>query len=172
MAAPLSPLTDEHFRAFGAIIHLFARHEALMVGVMSTLTKTELYAIGLLTAELPYRGKRETMLAMLKDYRVDGTIRERISWFMGELHKHNQLRNHIAHSRWTAGNRPKSIKPISLSIRGGTATMLGVNSEEKDYTDKEMINIAHELIRNRNQFATYLISNGLLQQPTSEDERK
>jgi len=91
-------LDDEHFRAFGAIIHSFARHEALMVGIMATIMDADVFYVSMITSELPYRGKRETLLAMIKQKPLSENQIEKIGGYLGQLHKYNQLRNAIAHS--------------------------------------------------------------------------
>ena len=60
----LSPVRDEHFRAFGAIVHLFARHEFLMIGIVSAIMKIHVANAAMLMAELSYRGKRDLVLAL------------------------------------------------------------------------------------------------------------
>jgi hypothetical protein len=130
-AEPLSVLRDEHFRAFGGIIHMFARHETLMVGAMSMLLGIDTANLQMITAELPYRGKREALLAMIKIKSLPADQIERIAWFLGELHKYSALRNAIAHSAWKCGARPNSVKPLSLSVRGGEVTFKGVDEGER-----------------------------------------
>jgi hypothetical protein len=166
----LSVLANEHFRAFGCIIHLFARHEALMVAVMSVLLKTDSGELHMITSELPYRGKRDALLAMIKAKMVLPPEQvERITWFLGQLHKHNGLRNAIAHSTWKSSARPNAVKPLSLSVRGGAVTFKGIEDDEPDYTDEELVNIANELIRNYEQFRDYLLSVNLLPRPAAQN---
>lgn len=160
-------LDDDHFRAFGAIIHAFARHEALMVGAISKLVGANVVQITMVTAELPYRGKRDTLLALMKANSLPDDQIEKLSGYLGELHRSNPLRNAIAHSVWREGDRPGSIKPLGLSVRGGEASFLGIEAEDRDYTKKELISIANQLMDLRTRVFTYLQSIGLL--PTVED---
>jgi hypothetical protein len=155
-------LRDEHFRAFGAIVHLFARHETLMVGIMSKLMKADIGELHMIAAELPYRGKRDALLAMIKSKPFPAEQIERIAWFLGELHKRNGLRNAIAHSAWKHGVRDNAIKPLSLSVRGERLTIKGTDEDELDYTDEELVNIAIELDTNYYRFRDYLFSVDLL----------
>jgi hypothetical protein len=169
-AGPPPPiLYDEHFRAFGGIINAFARHEMLMVGAMSKLLNTDSAELQMITAELPYRGKRDALLAMIKVKQLPPDQIERIAWFLGELHKYNGLRNAIAHSSWTEGARPNSVKPFSLSVRGGEVILRGVNQDERDYTEQELIDIARELFRNQERFRDYLFSVNLLPRRTAQN---
>jgi hypothetical protein len=122
----------------------------------------------MMTAELPYRGKRETLLALIKVLDIPPHKVERIAWYLGELHKWNKLRNHIAHSIWKGGSRARSIKPLSLSIRGGTVSSTGLDADERDYTDEELVNIAKEMVKLHERFRDYLLDARLI--PSSSDE--
>lgn len=160
-------LDDDHFRAFGAIIHQFARHEALMVGVMSKLLGADIVLFSMAASELPYRGKRDTLLALIKEKPLPKDQIEKISGYLGELHKWNKLRNAIAHFVWKPGERSDSIKPMGLSVRGGATTYTGIEPDERDYTKAELISIGNQLIDLRSRFFKYLQSTGLL--PTLDE---
>jgi hypothetical protein len=103
----------DHMVAFGSIVQHFARHENLMQSVMSMLLQVPMSNIAFLTGGLGYASKRDARLSLLRDIEIAQDRKERIRWFLGELHKFNQLRNHIAHSVWKAGTRPQSIKPLA-----------------------------------------------------------
>jgi hypothetical protein len=154
----------EHMAAFGSIVQHFARHEYLMQSAMCMLLKLpkSLSNVALVTGGLGYTGKRDALLSLLRDVEIDDGQRERIRWFMGELHKHNQLRNHVAHSIWKAGTRPESIKPMGADARGGNAKFLGFDSAERDYLLEELIDIANELGGNFDKFRDFLDSVGLM----------
>jgi hypothetical protein len=162
-------LQDEHFRAFGAIMHTFARHESLMVGVISVLMNADIPFVSMITAELPYRGKVDTLKAMMKVKLLPAAQIEKINGYLGELKKWNALRNAIAHSTWKEGDRPGSVKPFGLSVRGGDATFTGLEEEERDYTAEELINIANQLINLRDRFRRYLKSVDLLPKAAAND---
>ncbi len=57
---------------------------------------------------------------------------------MGDWSGSNTLRNTIAHSRWTDGDRPGSIKPRGLDIRQGHARFVGESEQERSYTAGEL----------------------------------
>jgi hypothetical protein len=154
----------DHMTAFGCIVQHFARHEYLMQSVMCMLLKipNSLSNVALVTSGLGYTGKRDALLSLLRDVDIDASQRERIRWFMGELHKHNQLRNHVAHSMWKAGERPGSIKPLGANPRGGKAKFVGHDPNEPDYLLDELTEIADELGRNFDGFRDYLDSVGLM----------
>jgi hypothetical protein len=86
---------------------------------------------------------------------------------MGEVRKHNNLRNAIAHNVWSRGKRPNSIKPISLGVRGGTTSIKGVSEEEPDYTPEELGTIVDDLFKLHEQFRRYLLEIGYLPMRTS-----
>lgn len=146
----------EHMAAFGSIVQHFARHEHLMQGIMCALLKIPLSNIAMMTAGLGYAGKRDALRSLLRDVDIADDRRERIAWFLGQLHQHNQLRNHVAHSMWIAGTRPHSIKPLGADPRGGDAKFLGLDSSEPDYLLGELVKIADELGENYNRFVAYL----------------
>jgi hypothetical protein len=151
-----------HMAAFGSIVQHFARHEYLMQGIMCAMLKVPLSNVAMMTSGLGYAGKRDALRSLLRDVEIAGNLRERIVWFMGELHKHNQLRNHVAHSMWKEGTRPGSIKPIGADPRGGDAKYLGLDPSEKDYLLVELIEIADELGHNLRKFMIFLDGVGLM----------
>ena len=59
-------MTPRHLSAFGAIVHLFARHELLIVGGLSHLTNCDGGLLMHLTAEMPYRAKKDAFMALLR----------------------------------------------------------------------------------------------------------
>lgn len=138
-------ITPDHMAAFGSIVQHFARHEYLMQGIMCALLKVPASNIGLITAGHGYAGKRDALRSLLHDIEIAADRKERIVWFLGQLHKHNQLRNHIAHSMWIAGTRPNSVKPLGVDPRGGDAKFIGLDPAEKDYLLRELVKIADEL---------------------------
>ena len=154
--------TFDHMAAFGSIVQHFARHEHLMQGIACALLRVPLSNVALLTAGLGYSGKRDAILSLLRDVDIETDRVERIRWFLGELHKHNQLRNHIAHSLWKTGTRPDSIKPLGASARGGNARFLGQGDGEKDWLLHELIDVADELGANYDRFVDYLYAAGLM----------
>jgi hypothetical protein len=156
-------VTADHMAAFGSIVQEFARHEYLM----QTLARSLLHAphlsnVALLTAGLGYSGKRDAILSLLRDVELPDGQAERVRWFLGELHKHNQLRNHIAHSIWKAGTRAESIKPLGADARGGKARFIGLDPAEKDWLLDELIDAANELGTNYDRFVDYLESVSLM----------
>jgi len=145
----------EHMAVFGTIVQSFARHEFLMQGIMAALLNVPLSNAALITAGLGYSGKRDALLSLLRDVSLPDDQVERIRWFLGELHKHNQLRNHIAHSLWKPGTRHGTIKPVGAIARGGLARFLGSDPNEEDWSLRDLATIADELSTNYNRFLDY-----------------
>jgi hypothetical protein len=140
-------------------------------GIVCALLKAPLSNVALITAGLGCSGKRDALLSLLRDVPLPVDQIERLRWFLGELHKHNQLRNHIAHSMWTAGTRPHSIKPLGADARSGLAKFLGEEPTEKDWLLAELIDIADELGTNYDRFVDYLDSVGLMPRMAEKTEQ-
>ncbi|QEX23793.1 hypothetical protein FRZ61_37320 [Hypericibacter adhaerens] len=148
--------TEGHFLAFGQIIQGFARHEHIMQALMGKLVGAEISIAYLLTTGLGYAGKRDTLLSLLRHVSLPAEQIERIRWYLGELHKHNKLRNHIAHSMWVAAGRPGAIKPHAAVVRGGVGQFVGFDPDEPAYTSDELIAIGNEIAKNYNDLLDYL----------------
>ena len=133
-----------------------------MLSTGIALLRAPLSNVSLLMTGLGYSGKRDAVLSLLRDVPLPEEHIERIRWFLGELHKHNQLRNHIAHSIWRTGSRPDSIKPVGANARGGLARFLGESADEKDWLSDELVVIADELGDNYDHFVEFLHSVGLM----------
>jgi hypothetical protein len=161
----------EHMAVFGAIVRHFARHEYLMQGIMCALLKVPFSKVTLLTSGLGYSGKREALLSLLRDVEIEENTRDRVRSFVGELHKHNQLRNHVAHSMWKEGTRANSIKPIGADARQGRAKFIGHDPTEEDYLLDELVNVANELGRNFDSFRNFLDSVGLMREDSAYKAR-
>jgi len=151
-----------HVVAFGSIVQQFARHEYLIQAIIAKLIGASYPNTALITSDLGYAGKRNAILSLLKVIDIKDKTRERIAWHLGELHKQNQLRNHIAHSLWTTGTRLNSIKPLGADARGGQAKFNGLDEDDRDYTIDEFIDIADELSENYDRFVSFLNSVKLL----------
>lgn len=158
-----SPLTPDHFAAFGAIIHHFARHEYLMQCIVCALIEVPLVPVSILTVELGYRARRNALLSLMKARPLPKPQSRRIETFLAVLDKRNALRNAIAHQVWTKGKRPGSIRPVGVSIRTGEAKWKGFFADEAEYTADKLRRIANELGRAYDKFVAYLDSEGLLE---------
>jgi len=157
-----SPLTPDHFAAFGAIIHHFARHEYLMQCIVSALIEVPLVPVSILTVELGYRARRETLLSLMRAKPLPKKQLERIETFLSILDKRNGLRNAIAHNVWKSGTQAGSIRPVGISVRGGEARFKGLAEGEDEYTADKLRRTANELARSYDKFVAYLDDEGFL----------
>jgi hypothetical protein len=157
-----SVLTPDYFAAFGAIIHHFARHEYLMQCIVSAIIDVPIVPVSILTVELGYRARRETLLSLMRSKPLPKAQLQRIETFLAILDKRNALRNAIAHQAWKQGTRPGSVRPIGISVRGGEARFKGLAKSEDEYTADKLRRIANELGRSYDRFVAYLDREGLL----------
>jgi hypothetical protein len=163
MTSHQSVLTDIFYRAFGIIIHSFARVEYGLQFTLSALTGVDAGRIGILTRELSYSAKRDTLYSWMEIASVDDAKRIPIKRFFDEVDSYNYLRNIIAHSIWTHGTRPGSIKPVTVKVRGGKGKFFGdpKDETEQDWTEEEMTNIAAKLALIHNSYISFLRASGL-----------
>jgi hypothetical protein len=151
-----------HCTAFGAIIQGFARCEYLMAIIVSTLTNTDVFRTFALMIDLGYAGKRNTTRAIIDLSELPPEQKERLKWFLGEIHKHNQLRNCIAHLAWTVGTRPDSVKPYGATTRRGKLEVTGMSEDDGDFLVSELEFAANELADTYNKLTDYLIEIGIM----------
>jgi hypothetical protein len=154
------PLTLEHTKWFGLIVANFARAELIIQQTLSAIHQHDIARIMILTVGLGYSGKRDALLATLRGITIPEDHAERIRWYLGQVHKHNSLRNNIAHAYWVAGKRPGSIKPYQMKVRGGVLGLFGHHEEEPDHTLEEFGLLASELTKTLDDFAAYLKASG------------
>jgi hypothetical protein len=128
----------------------------LDAGIMSALVDVPLVQVSIMTVELAYRARRETLLSLMKAKPLPKRQLERIGTFLSVLDKRNGLRNAIAHQVWKSGKRSGSIRPVGISVRGGEVTFKGLLEGEDDYTADKLRRIANELARSYDKFVAYL----------------
>jgi len=95
--------------------------------------------------------------------KIDDSLRIPIKTFFDEVNGYNYLRNFIAHSIWTYGTRPGSIKPVAVKVRGGKGKFFGNPKDhtEQDWSEEEMTNIAAKLGIIHNSYVSFLRTSGL-----------
>jgi hypothetical protein len=130
--------------------------------VMSTVVEAPITPVSMLTVELSYRAKRETLLSLIRAKPLLKRQVERIESYLAALHRRNGLRNAIAHQEWKEGARGGTVRPFGLSIRGGTVSVKGMSENEQEYTEDELIAIANELALNYDKFLAFLEKEKLL----------
>jgi len=152
--------SEAHLLAFGRILHNYASVEA---GIKITL-------IGVIDADFdaaliafePYGAAdlRNVAKSLAKE-RLKPPVAEAFCNIVGDWFHYNGLRNLIAHSRWTNGARPGSIKPRRLSIREGKADWIGSKLEEPDYTAADLEERATKLHLINERLKKFLQTSGL-----------
>ncbi len=154
-------VTRKHHEAFGMIVQAFARHEQLMTMTAAWLLDAQLWPIAVVMAGLGYAGKRDAIVSIIKHVEPADERTDAISGFLNKLDKFSKLRNNIAHSTWTEGKRPDSIKPMTVIVRHGSGRFIGANQNEPDYTVKELFEAANQLNILYNSFAQFVQQSGI-----------
>jgi hypothetical protein len=160
---PILPslITVNHHRLFGCIIDAFARIEVGLQATIALISDIDLGKISVLTRGLSYTAKRDTLYSYMEIAEIADPIKSQIKSFFDAAHEYSGLRNHIAHSIWTEGTRPGSIKPRSIKIQGGKGKVIGSDPAECDYTETELERICHKLGMMHNSYLTFLRTSGL-----------
>lgn len=158
MAVP----SDAHLLAFGRIMHAFAAVESGIKIALSGILEIDL-AHALIAFE-PYGATDVKNVAKsLAKERLKPHLADQFSTIVGEWAGHGSLRNSIAHSRWTDGDRPGSIKPRGVYIREGHARFSGDDSDEKSYTARELNAVLTQLDSTNERLKRFLKKSGLEQ---------
>jgi hypothetical protein len=158
---PVDPLTHGHLSTFGSIVHTFARIENLMQVTMGRLvrltggTVVTVDMVILLTKPMTYSQKRDSLYSCMEAFNLSEPTNTEITTLFDAAHKHNALRNHIAHAIWRRGKRPTSVKPAFLDLRQGKGRLGGYDDDERDYTLSELQIIANELMETRSAIIQY-----------------
>lgn len=155
-------LTKDHFARFGAIIHAFARLEYLIQGAMAAVAGVDDFKIAILTKGLTYSQKRDTLYSyMLMTSGLKPEYAEKIRNLFDSTHKHNALRNNIAHALWRKGTRPGSIRAGYIDVRFGKGRVVGYDDEDTDYTLDELGEAANELRRDTVSIILFFRESGI-----------
>ena len=157
MPQPIDPITNNHLTIFGAIVHQFARFERLIEETIHELLGAKQLAVTAMTlSALSYSNKKEALLSLLGIYDIKGVDGDKIKKYVTDFNAHSYLRNHIAHHTWIEGTRPGSIKPATISSRGGKLKVTGVLDSDQDYTISELDGIVRQLIQLATDFDSYM----------------
>ena len=141
-------------------MHAYAAVESGIKIAMSAILEIDL-AHALIAFE-PYgaRDVKNVAKSLAKE-RLKPDLAEQFNSIVGEWSGHNFLRNTIAHSRWTDGDRPGSIKPRSVNIREGHAKFIGDDENEKSYTTTELGAVLAQLDSINERLKRFLKASGL-----------
>jgi hypothetical protein len=152
-------ISFNHFATFGGIIHSFARLEWVIQGTMAAVADLDVGKITTLTRELGYMAKRDALYSFMELWETPTELKNSIKGFLDEANEYNGLRNHIAHSLWRRGSRPKSIRPMTIRVRSGKGKLIG-DECEVDYTEVDLGHIADKLRQIHNSFVEFMKSRG------------
>jgi len=166
-----SVVTPEHAEAFGYIIHSFAKLELHMQTVVAGMLDTDVATAILLMGDTNYRQKRQTVRNIHQTRGIDGLVHPGLTDLLDEMHTYSGVRNHIAHSIWTSGQRPGSIKPMYLKLRSEFPAPVGHWHNEKDYTLEELRAAASSLNDISRRFVQFLEDTGLMARVTANIEK-
>jgi hypothetical protein len=157
------PLTLAHFQIFGGIVQEFARFERLVEVTIGVLLGMQPGLAALVTASLGYNAKCDTLLSLVAVSEMDEALRDGIRSHIQEVNAFAALRNSIAHHVWVTGTRPGSVKPLSVTARGGKGKIKGLKDDEPDYTIDDLSGMGKRMIAARESFFHFLITKGVVQ---------
>jgi hypothetical protein len=163
VAMIFDPLGDAHYLVFGRIVQQFARFERLVEIVINAALGGRMFGLTALTISgLAYNAKCEALESLLRLVTFADNQNSEILGHITSFNAYSPLRNFIAHRSWIPGTREGSIKPLSVSARGGKAKVVGVHDEERDYTLDELFEIAGDLARIHDAFQAFLLRVGAI----------
>lgn len=131
-------LTPAHFHAFGYIISTYAKIEQGFKAIISGITGLDVNEIAIMTEPYSSMQLRNVITSMSEFRPLPDRGNEQLKELISEFATFSKLRNQIAHSMWTEGNRPDSIKPLNVDIRSGKAKYFGIDEDERDWTIAEL----------------------------------
>ncbi len=101
-----------------------------------------------------------TSIAKAK-YLPDDPLGTRFTHLAGDLGAFGKLRNQVAHSRWTLGQREGSIRTWGVNIRSGTPQFHGQEPDEKDWTANELFMEAKKLFGLNARIVQFMKDSGI-----------
>ncbi len=152
--------SDAHLLAFGRIMHHYGLCEVGFKITISGMLRLDI-AHGLVVLQPSSATDLKNVTKSLAKMTLKPKWAEQICCIVGDWSAHNGVRNLIAHSAWTGGDRPGSIKPRNLSIREGRAKFVGDGEDEASYTAMELEAIARSLALINRRTLQFLDDSGL-----------
>jgi hypothetical protein len=158
--ASLDPITDDHYTAFGMIVHIVAEIDGLLDQIIITMVRGELTILPLLTF-VGTKDKMGYIVAIAKESNLSPIAINGLEGLIKRAGKVHSLRNQIAHGGWIAGQRPGTIKPMTIYARE-TLKLLGIEHNEKQWTADELKAEATRYKRVGTDLATFMKRYGLI----------
>lgn len=152
--------SDKQLFGFGAIIWQSAALESLMHFAIAGLLGIGIEKSLFITTPMGFNQKRDLWRVLTDSADVPGHLNEKMNDFIQRTEAIQGLRNHVAHSTWTKGARPDSIKPMQLKARG-TVKILGLDEKERDYTAADLYSEYEKIRLIGQELEEFLVEQGL-----------
>lgn len=153
--------SDDQLLGFGRVVYNYATVESGIKIALSAILQIGL-GDALITFQ-PYGALNlKNVAKSLAKERLRPELVAPFCCIVGDWAAFGYLRNAIAHSRWTPGSRPDSIKPRSVDIREGKALWSGDMDTEADYTAKDLKDKADQLDKINERLKAFIQTSGLL----------
>jgi hypothetical protein len=167
----LEHMSREHYAGFGMVITMTCHLDGLLDQIIIAMTKsTNEPAFYPILTFLSAKDKRDYIVAMAgvstwPPYAIDGLTR-----LMARAKKALDLRNSIAHNIWRRGRRVGTIKPMSMSARGGLK-LLGSEQNEREWTAPQLEAEARKIHQLGMDLAEFMKRYGLVSLPEKPPSR-
>lgn len=159
IAVPQNP--NDWGGAVGSFVMHYAAVEVEFKIFLGVLMDLSIYEVSVLAEPYTTQSLRNTFKsAVTLKLPPDDPNREVLIQFMGRFKEFSSIRNHLAHSKWVAGTRPRSYKPIYVTTRDGKAKFIGTSTSEPDYTSAELIKQARKLAALLNDLLVFKVQSG------------
>ena len=151
---------EDQLCAFGAIIWQSAGLESLMHFAIAGLLSLDVSKSLLITSPMAFNQKKDLWRVLTDSADVPQDLSQKMNGFIKRVEEIQGLRNYVAHSVWTKGTRPKSIKPMRVQARG-KVQVLGMDEKERDYTTEELFDEYERIRQIGQELEEFLIEQGL-----------
>ena len=167
-------LGDRHHAMFGALVQRFAHHEALIDGVIATLSGASVASVKLLMASLDFVQKCDALLNLMRHRGIPVAQYDRVLRFTNAPRTHFDLFRDILHSTWAKSESQNVIYPKWLSHGPAESVKplhnVGTNGgafqewpeDRTSYTLDDLDEISQLLVTNCEEFHMYPTEHALI----------
>ena len=138
--------SDSCLLAFGRIVYWYAQVEFGIKATIAGILDIHIQDAQVLTEPYNALALRNVAKSIAKSADLADRHLNEFVHIVGGFQAASLLRNTVAHSRWTEGTRPGSIRPTRMEIRNGRAQPMGWDASEPDYTADDFNEAAKKLI--------------------------
>ncbi len=153
-------ISDEHFCAFGRILHAFARTEIIFEGAIRNLINMSPEQAAFMFSQYSYNQKRSLFQSIIGQVAAPKDEQQELLNLIRRIDKRASLRNNIAHSVWAKGRKPNSIKPFVIATRGALK-IHGSGHNEKEWTATELHKEADFILERLSEIVSFLTKRDL-----------